>query len=151
MRRAEQRREVAEAHRATSAGQGADLICKWILKEEIDGGCGEQIAAPVRKDFADRERNGSLPELPGHRTIFLDERIERSKPKRLVDEKVTANQSTAKWHCRWTLYAFKNPDVRDGSVELALGPQWKRYQVTSDKEARAEQAGPQRSSLFNAG
>jgi hypothetical protein len=126
MQRAEQHIATLEIRRAESARQGADQICNWILKEKIYGPDGERIIEEVRHEFDLREMDCSLPALPDHAALSLKELIQRSKPKRPLDGNAALVSWYAEWLCRWSFFAYEDPDVRDSALEQALERQWKR-------------------------
>ena len=126
MRRAKQYTATLEVRRAESARQGADQICNWILKEKIYGPDGERIIEEVRHEFALREMDGSLPAYPERAAPALKELIQRSKPKRPLDDNAASVSWYADWLFRWSFFAYKDPAVRDSALEQALERQWKR-------------------------
>lgn len=121
-----QKRELLEIKRTRSAQKGADQICKWILEEQICHPDGEWIIEEVRREFADRELDGSLSSFPTNAPLPLPELIGRCKPKRPHDGSASSNSWYAEWLCRWTFFAFRDSIVRDNALELALEQQWKR-------------------------
>jgi hypothetical protein len=119
-RRAEPPKEVVEAHREKSASEGADLICDWILKENLYGPDRIRIVKDVCREFKIREENHSLPPLTKHASLPLNVLIQRSKPKRPIDAGVAALSWYAEWLCRWSFYALEDPIVRDSALKQTL-------------------------------
>jgi transposase len=126
LQRAERHIATLEVQRAGSARQATDQICNWIIKERIYGSYGERIIEEVRNEFDLRERDGSLPTLPDHAALSLNELIRRSKPKRPLDDNAASVSWYAEWLCRWSFFAYEDPAVRDNALEQALERQWKR-------------------------
>jgi hypothetical protein len=119
-RRAEPPPAVVEARRKESASEGADLICNWILKEDLYGPDCIRIITDVCREFKIREENHSLPPLTKHASLPLNVLIQRSKPKRPIDAGEAALSWYAEWLCRWSFYAFEDAAVRDSALKQAL-------------------------------
>jgi hypothetical protein len=113
-RQQERQRQIAEA---------AKLISNWLNQTELNGPACVVMIDEVRWVFAAREAVGALP-APVTVNLPLDEIIRRSKP--AEDPEIDIVAWFAQWLCRWTFFAFSNPDIRDQALYRALEQQWRR-------------------------
>ena len=126
LKRAEQQREMLEIKRTRSAFKGADQICRWIYEQQISGPDGESIIEEVRREFAMRDQDGSLPAIPNKALSPLEELILRCRPEKAFPNDASSVSWYHEWLFRWTYYAFPDPIVRDMALEQALEQQWRR-------------------------
>jgi hypothetical protein len=123
LRRDARHREEIELKRERQALKAADCISKWLLKTRLNGPNREMIVDEVRREFAMREADRSLPASPKIR-LPLDEIIRRSRP--APDDSIDIVAWHAQWLCRWSFFAFPDEDIRDDALDLALQKQWGR-------------------------
>jgi len=57
---------------------------------------------------------------------FGEQIIERSQPKRAIDDNADPINWYHEWLCRWAFFAFPDPEVRDTALDKALQAQWAR-------------------------
>ena len=126
LKRAEQHRNKLEIKHTRSACKGADQICSWICEQQISGPDGELIIEEVRREFAMRDQDGSLPALPNKAVPPLKELIQRCRPEKAFPNDASSVSWYHEWLFRWTYYAFPDPIVRDMALEHALEQQWRR-------------------------
>jgi hypothetical protein len=115
--------EAIELERVQATRIATDLICDWLAKHGQQGSYGKQILEEVRREFASRELDGSLPLCPKHAETPLHKIILRSKPGRPIDDNATAIRWHHEWLFRWTYHAFPDKDIRDAALDLALQKQ----------------------------
>jgi len=122
LKRIARHREDLNLKRERQTLKAADRISKWLLETHIIGPDCEKIVNEVRREFAMREADRSLPTQP---TISLPiaEIIRRSRP--APDESIDIAGWYAQWLCRWSFFAFPE-DIRDNALDLALERQCKR-------------------------
>jgi lambda repressor-like predicted transcriptional regulator len=126
LNRAARHREEIALEQARETLRAADTICNWFVNIGIAGSFGEQIIDEVRREFADRELYRSLPSVPKNPDIPINTIIERSRPKRAMDNNADWIGWYHEWLCRWAFFAFPDPVVRDAALEIALQKQWTR-------------------------
>jgi hypothetical protein len=124
-RRAAQRRQAAKRDQQFAIQTAADSICEWIAQEKVSGPDGERIIDDVRREFALRQQDGSLPNH-NFPKLPLQELIRRCRSKRTHEGNADSDNWYHEWLFRWTFYAFPDSAVRDSALELALERQWKR-------------------------
>ena len=126
LRKSARHREALELERAHAARKAANTICDWLAERGLPGSYGEQILEEVRREFADRELDGSLPPCPRRAEIPLHTIILRSKPNRPIDDNAASIRWYHEWLFRWTYHAFPDQVIRDTALDLALQKQWTR-------------------------
>lgn len=134
------RRAKAEAHRRGAihrealqkkqkqlAREGAELICDWLRKLNLQGSYGEQIIGEAHRIIAKESLEGTLPRVdPPVRPVQPAIIIERCKPKDPLDDSIQFVGWYGEWLARWVVFAFPDPDVRDLSLENAKRQQYGR-------------------------
>ena len=126
LRRAARRRESIEQKRKRQTLKAADHISKWLLETQLNGPNCEMIVDEVRREFAMREADKSLP-LPPTVSLPVAEIIRRSRPPELTeDNKIDIVGWFAQWLCRWSFFAFSDEEIRDNALDIALARQCKR-------------------------
>lgn len=119
--RAARNREELKLERGRQALHAADLICKWLIATQMNAPNREMIVEEARLRF-----HGVIPvELNRSRQFAPDTQIEdiivQTKPPELKEEHKTDIAGWfAAWLCQWTFYAFRDEDVRDNALDLAL-------------------------------
>jgi hypothetical protein len=122
-RQAARQQAERQQERQRQATKAATLISNWLNQTELNGPACEAIVNEVRWEFAVREGSGALP-APSTVSLPFDEIIRRSKP--AEDPEIDIVAWFAQWLCRWTFFAFSNPDIRDQALDLALEQQCRR-------------------------
>jgi hypothetical protein len=126
LRPAVQPSKAAEIRPTISAGEAADLICNWFGEHKIYRPDGEMIIKEVRREFAIRERDGSLQAFSNNAVPPINELVWRCKPKRAFPKDATSIHWYHEWLFRWVYFAFPDAQVRDEALQLALDRQKKR-------------------------
>jgi len=119
-------REEIALEQAREALKAAGTICEWLRNKGVGGSFGEQIIEEVRREFADRDFFLNLPSAPKAHEIPINTIIERSQPKRAIDDNADPINWYHEWLCRWAFFAFPDPEVRDTALDKALQAQWAR-------------------------
>jgi hypothetical protein len=120
------RTETFERKRAEAARNGATAICNWLIEIGLTGPSCEQIIEEVRREFAQREQDGSLPPPPARHRLAIKELIQRSKPKSPIPDDAASISWYHQWLFRWTFCAFPDAFVKDEALDIALQQQWMR-------------------------
>ena len=119
--RAARNREELKLERGRQALHAADLICKWLIATQMNAPNREMIVEEARLRF-----HGVIPvELNRSRQFAPDTQIEdiivQTKPPKFKEQHKTDIAGWfAAWLCQWTFYAFRDQDVRDDALDLAL-------------------------------
>ena len=119
--RAARNREELKLERGRQALHAADLICKWLIATQMNAPNREMTVEEARLRF-----HGVIPvELNRSRQFAPDTQIEdiivQTKPPELKEQHKTDIAGWfAAWLCQWTFYAFRDEDVRDNALDLAL-------------------------------
>jgi DNA-binding transcriptional MerR regulator len=126
-RRAARHREETGLEQAREARRAANSVSDWLAEEGMSGPLGEQVIEETRRDFADRELTGHMPQYPsGVPELPRKELIQRCRPTTLPENNADYIDWYHQWLWRWAFVAFPDPVVRDDALELALQQQWKR-------------------------
>jgi hypothetical protein len=125
LKRVSQHREELEQKRERRTLKAADQISKWLLQTQLNGPNCEMIVNEVRREFAMRKQDGSLP-APTTVRLPLAEIIRRSRPPELTDDSIDIVSWFAQWLLDWSFFAFPDQDIRDNALDLALERQCKR-------------------------
>lgn len=124
-RQAASQQANARQERARQAIDGAKLICRWLRQTQFHGPSCEMIINEVRRELAMRQSDRTLPAPPTTLNLPVVEIIRRSKPAELTDDGIDIIAWYAQWLCRWTFFAFPDPDIRDNALDTALEQKWK--------------------------
>jgi transposase-like protein len=128
----EQQRETLELRRADSARKGANQICNWLPQAQLNKPSCEQIINEVRRTLHEFDLAGlKPPPLPARfRKSSVAQIIELSRPDKHknvmpVDE-MPIDAFYVKWLLIWVCAAFRDAQVRDEVLDLALERQERR-------------------------
>lgn len=119
----EESAQRAQEHRIRDA---AASICDWLTATKFAGPTCELIVEEARREFAERERIGNLPQHPIHPLPTLDALIDRCKPTTPDPGGAASVTWHAQWLVRWSFFAFPDPYVRDSALQIAAEKQWTR-------------------------
>jgi len=120
------RKETFERNRTEDARNAATAISNWLIEIGFTGPTCEQIVEEVRREFAQREQDGTLPPPPGRHRLSLEKLVLRCRPKTTVPDNADSVSWYAEWLCRWTFCAFPDAFVRDEALAHAVQKQWNR-------------------------
>ena len=106
------------------ARQAANKIMNWLAGHSLHAPSCERVIEDVRWEFAMRDSRKVLPECPKNLEIALPDLIDRCRPVFPRGDNADDLNWYRDWLCRWTLFAFPDPYIRDTALDIALEMVW---------------------------